>query len=375
MASNSFGSLFRITTWGESHGPAIGVVIDGCPAGLPLSEEDIQPMLDRRAPGVSSLTTPRKEQDKVQILSGVFEGVTTGAPISLIIWNKDGKSGSYNPVRHLLKPGHANFTYLAKYGVFDHRGSGRASGRETACRVAAGAVALKILTLCSVRIIAYVKRIGEIELSHVVEQDPELLKAQVTASPVSCPDPETSGSMVSLIETVRNEKDSVGGVIECRAFGLPAGLGDPIYEKIEATLAKGVLSIPAAKAVEFGAGFSSCRMRGSEHNDPFVKDSSGKIVTETNMAGGTLGGITTGMPLVFSAGFKPTSSIEKAQRTVDTSGEEKEFTLPEGSRHDPCIVLRAVPVIEAMTALCLVDALLLNRTSTVSLLSSKSSVH
>ncbi len=363
MASNSFGSIFRITTWGESHGPAIGVVIDGCPPNLPLSEEDIQPELDRRSPGKSPYTSPRKEEDQVQILSGTFEGVTTGAPISLIIWNKDVKTCSYDPIQNLLRPGHANFTYMTKYGVFDYRGGGRASARETACRVAAGAVAKKILSFFSIEVIAYIKEIGGIGFSDLNTQDLPLLKKAIHTSPILCPDLATETLIINLLEQEKKEGDSLGGIVECQAFGLLVGLGDPVYEKLEAILAKGILSIPASKGIEFGEGFQSARMRGSTHNDCFIKDSTGKIITETNHAGGLLGGISTGMPLVFRAAFKPTSSIKKEQKTVTLEGKEDYLNLPSNSRHDPCIAIRAVPVVEAMTALSLVDALLYHKTS------------
>lgn len=358
MASNSFGTLFRITTWGESHGPAIGVVIDGCPSNLPLSEKDIQSELDRRSPGKSPYTSPRKEDDQVQILSGVFEGVTTGAPISLIIWNKDAKSSSYHPIKDLLRPGHANFTYLAKYGVFDYRGGGRASARETACRVAAGAIAKKILSFFSIETIAYIKEIGGIGFSDIDTSDLPFLKKATQASPIFCPDSSKAASIITLLEKEQKEGDSLGGIVECQTFGLPIGLGDPVYEKLEAILAKGILSIPASKGIEFGEGFHSAKMRGSEHNDCFIKDSTGKIITKTNHAGGTLGGISTGMPLIFKTVFKPPSSIKKEQKTVTLEGIEETLQLPPNSRHDPCIAIRAVPVVEAMTALSLVDALL-----------------
>lgn len=361
MASNSFGSFFRITTWGESHGPAIGVVIDGCPPNLPLSEEDIQPELHRRSPGNSPHTSPRKEEDQVQILSGTFKGVTTGAPISLIIWNKDVKSSSYDPIQNLLRPGHANFTYIAKYGIFDYRGGGRASARETACRVAAGAVAKKILSFFSIEVIAYIKEIGGIAFSDLDTKNLSFLKKTIHASPIFCPNLDTETAIISLLE--QEKEDSLGGIVECQAFGLPVGLGDPVYEKLEAILAKGILSIPASKGIEFGEGFQSARMRGSTHNDYFTKDPQGKIITETNHAGGLLGGISTGMPLIFRAAFKPTSSIRKEQKTVTLEGEEDLLKLPLNSRHDPCIAIRAVPVVEAMTALSLVDALLSHNTS------------
>lgn len=358
MASNSFGTFFRITTWGESHGKAIGVVIDGCPPNLPLSEKDIQPDLDRRSPGNSPYTSPRQEKDIVEILSGVFQGVTTGAPISLIIWNEDKESSSYDPIKDLLRPGHANFTYLAKYGVFDYGGGGRASARETACRVAAGAIAKKILSFFSITIIAYIKEIGGLGFTDIDTNDFFSLKNSIDDSPIFCPDRAATANILACLEKAKQEGDSLGGIVECQAFGLPVGLGDPVYEKLEAVLAKGILSIPASKGIEFGEGFKAASMQGSFHNDCFIKDETGKVTTKTNHAGGTLGGISTGMPLIFRTVFKPTSSIQKKQETVSISGEKKELKLPTNSRHDPCIAIRAVPVVEAMAALSLVDALL-----------------
>jgi chorismate synthase len=327
---NSFGQIFRITTWGESHGKAIGVVIDGCPAGIEICEEEIQQELEKRAPGRSPLTSPRKEPDRAEILSGVFEGKTTGTPISIIIFNQDVDSSKYEPIKNLLRPGHANYTYLKKYGIFDYRGAGRASARETACRTAAGAIAKKFLLSLGIVPKAYIKEIGG-------RKDYE-----------------------EILHRAKEEGDSLGGVVEVEVSDLPAGLGEPIYHKIEALLAQAMLSLPACKGFEMGCGFAAARMRGSEHNDSFV--ALGK--TETNHAGGTLGGITNGMPLVFRVAFKPTSSIFKIQKTVTLEGEPANFELPVGSRQDPCIVLRAVSVVEAMTALVLADTLLLNRCCT-----------
>lgn len=330
MGSHSFGSIFRLTTWGESHGPAIGVVIDGCPAGLELSEGDLIPDLIRRAPGNSPFTSPRKEDDKPEILSGVFRGQTTGAPISIMIRNQNHDSSAYDASENVLRPGHANFTYLAKYGIFDHRGGGRASARETACRVAAGAVAKKLL-------------------SH--------FNITCTASLVKVGDAETPSEIEALLTRVKEEGDSIGGVVEFCAEGLPIGLGDPVYEKLEANLAKAMLSLPATKGFEIGEGFRSSKMRGSEHNDLY--ESCG--APATNHAGGTLGGISTGLPLVGRVVFKPASSIKKAQATVTTSGAQSVFELSPNAKHDPCVAIRAVPVVEAMVALVLADALLMNR--------------
>lgn len=363
MANNSFGNIFRITTWGESHGKAIGVVIDGCPAGLPLSDADIQSELLLRRAGMTPYTSPRGEQDQAEILSGVFEGKTTGAPISIIIHNKDSDSSKYEPIKHLLRPGHANFTYLEKYGIFDYRGGGRSSARETACRVAAGAVAKKILAHFGVLPLAFIREIGGIN-----SQDPDLTHPRKVLeatrnNPIFCPDSQAAERMMAAIEAAKQEGDSLGGIIECAIMALPIGLGDPVYEKLEANLAKAMLSIPATKGFEIGSGFKAASMKGSQHNDAFIVDDQGKVRTETNYAGGTLGGISTGMPIIFRVAFKPTSSIKKPQETVSLDKQASEFVLPEGSRHDPCVTIRAVPIVEAMAALVCVDALLMNRCS------------
>lgn len=329
MAGNSFGEVFRITTWGESHGKAIGVVVDGCPAGVDLSEEDLQIELTKRAPGQTPLTSPRQESDKAELLSGVFEGKTTGTPISIIIPNRDADSSKYEPLKDLNRPGHANYTYLKKYGIFDYRGGGRASGRETACRVAAGAVAKKFLHLYGIYPEAHLKEVGGRE------------------------------NYAEFLKKTQEEGDSLGGIVEVCVAHLPAGLGEPIYRKMEALLAQAMLSLPASKGFEMGAGFAAARMYGSEHNDCFIENG----ITETNHAGGTLGGITSGMPLLFRVAFKPPSSIVKRQKTTNLKGEPALFELPPGSRHDPCVAIRAVPVVEAMTALVLADTLLLNRCS------------
>lgn len=333
MGSNSFGTIFKITTWGESHGKAIGVVIDGCPAGLSIDERDINAALAKRAPGKSSCTSPRKEPDQAEILSGVFEGKTTGAPISIIIQNQDADSSKYEPIKDLLRPGHANYTYLEKYGVFDYRGGGRSSGRETACRVAAGAIAKKLLEHYNIKISAFLKQVGD-------EEDPS--------------------KMESLIEEIKAAGDSLGGVVEFQALDLPSGLGDPVYEKLEAKLASAMLSLPATKGFEIGCGFSAAALCGSLHNDAFTLDA-GVVKTKTNHAGGILGGISTGMPLIGRVAFKPASSIMKPQDTLTITNEPSTFELPAGSRHDPCVAVRAIPVVEAMLALVLADSLLLDR--------------
>lgn len=359
MASNSFGNVFKITTWGESHGKAMGVVIDGCPAGLEINEAEINVALAFRAPGKSPHTSPRKENDQAEILSGVFKGKTTGAPISILIPNKDADSSKYEPIQDLLRPGHANFTYLEKYGIFDYRGGGRASGRETVCRVAAGAIAKKFLKHFAIELTAYIKQIGKIEakpdLSNLAH-----LSELTYRSPVFCPDDQATIAMIAELELAKSEGDSLGGIVELLALSLPVGLGDPVYEKLEANLSHAMMSLPATKGFEIGSGFEAATMQGSEHNDTFIK-SQAKTQTQTNHAGGTLGGISTGMPLIARVVFKPTSSIQKLQKTLTTSGKDSAFRIPEGSRHDPCIAIRAVPVVEAMAALTLVDALLLNR--------------
>lgn len=362
MASNFFGQIFRITTFGESHGPGIGVVIDGCPAGLPLTIQDIEEQLAFRRPGTNAYTSPRKEADLAEILSGVFEGKTTGAPLTIFIRNKDVDSSSYEAIKELYRPGHANFTYLEKYGIFDYRGGGRSSARETAARVAAGAVAKKLLKRHQIECTAFVFEIGGIAIP-----DPDLahldtLREKTYASPIFCPDEKTAQAMMEKIAQAKEDNDSVGGIVACVAHA-PVGLGDPVYCKLEALLAFAMLSLPATKGFEIGSGFEAARMKGSEHNDLFTTDSEGHVHTASNCAGGTLGGISTGSPLFFKVAFKPPSSIKKPQATVNLKGEKVTLQLPETGRHDPCVAIRAVPIIEAMTALVLVDALLMNRSS------------
>jgi chorismate synthase len=361
MGSNSFGKIFKITTWGESHGKAVGVVIDGCPAGLEIEESEINAELALRGPGKNPYTSPRVEADQAEILSGMFEGKTTGAPICILIPNKDADPSKYEPIKELLRPGHANFTYLEKYGVFDYRGGGRASARETACRVAAGAIAKKFLSYHSIKITAYIKQIGTV-IADIEANDTEHFRSLTYQSPVFCPNAEAASAMTALLEKTKREGDSLGGLIEFVALGVPVGLGDPVYEKLEANLAHAMMSLPATKGFEIGSGFQSIAMPGSAHNDLFTNDS-GKVRTQTNHAGGTLGGISTGMPIIGRVAFKPTSSIMKPQETLTTSGEKGSITLPPGSRHDPCVAIRAVPIVEAMAALVLADALLLNRCS------------
>ncbi|NDH66998.1 MAG: chorismate synthase [Gammaproteobacteria bacterium] len=364
MASNSFGQLFRITTWGESHGKAIGVVIDGCPAGVAVSMEEINLALAIRAPGRNAYTSPRQETDHAEIFSGVFEGKTTGTPISIIIMNRDMKSNHYTALKDVLRPGHANYTYLQKYGPnYDYRGGGRASARETACRVAAAAIAKKILSHYGIQTCAYLSTVGAVQVDNLGVSVSDL-RAKIDNSPIFCPDELAAQAMQNVIHNAKESGDSVGGVVTFLATGLPVGLGDPVYEKLEANLAKAMLTLPASKGFEIGKGFQAAHMLGSEHNDLFTQ-SEQQVQTQTNHAGGTLGGISTGMPLLGRVAFKPTSSIRKPQATVNLDGQATVLTLPEGSRHDPCVAIRAVPVVDAMCALVLVDALLMQRCATL----------
>lgn len=339
-----FGTLLTITTFGESHGPAVGVVLDGCPPGVPLDEGVIQRDLDRRRPGQSAVTTQRSEPDTVEILSGVFEGVTTGASIALVVRSVDARPQDYSELKDLFRPGHADYTYWQKYGVRDYRGSGRSSGRETIGRVAAGAVARRILERERIQVQAYTVQVGDI-----VARDRDL--AWIEQNPVRCPDRDAAVSMETLILAARDAGDSLGGVVEILATGAPAGLGDPVMDKLEASLAWGLMSIPAVKGFEVGEGFASARMRGSVMNDRMTADG-----FASNHAGGILGGISTGAPIVARIAVKPPSSIAISQSTVSRSGEPREFAIK--GRHDPCLCPRVVPVAEAMTCLVLADALL-----------------
>jgi chorismate synthase len=346
VPGSSFGRILTVSTFGESHGPGVGAVLDGVPPGLPLSLEDIQRDLDRRRPGQSAVTTPRSESDRVEILSGVFEGRATGTPIALLIRNESMRSSDYDSLKDLFRPGHADFTYQAKYGLRDWRGSGRASGRETAARVAAGAVAKRILAARGVAILGYALEIDGVRASRV---DP----AEIERNPVRAPDPEAAALMVERIERARADNDSVGGIVEVVAAGCPAGLGDPVFDKLEALLAHALMSVGGVRGVEVGAGFQAARMRGSAFNDELL-DGAGR--TRTNNAGGIVGGISNGMDVVLRAVMRPTASIARQQRTVDRTG--KETAVRVEGRHDPCIVPRVVPVLEAMTALVLADCLL-----------------
>jgi chorismate synthase len=360
MASNRFGNIFAITTWGESHGKAIGVVIDGCPAGLELSVDDINASLALRAPGRNAHTSPRKETDRAEIFSGVFEGKTTGAPISIIVFNHDADSDKYLPIKDALRPGHANFTYLAKYGVFDYRGGGRSSARETIGRVAAGSVAKKLLERLGIQVGAFLSQVGSVRAQADMLQDMAALRRAVYESSIFCPDRKAANEMIEQIEAAKLAGDSLGGIVTFIVNPIRAGLGDPIYEKLEANLAKAMMSLPASKGFEIGSGFKAAEMKGSEHNDVFIEQN-GKISTRTNFAGGVLGGISTGMLLEGRVAFKPTSSIMRQQETVTLEGEKIAFNLPEGSRHDPCVAIRAVPIVEAMAVLVLADAVLMDR--------------
>lgn len=352
MAGSIFGKFFTITTWGESHGPALGVVIDGCPAGLPLSEEDIQPFLDRRKPGTSAVTTARKEDDRVRILSGVFEGRTTGTPISLMIENTSQHSKDYGNIANTYRPGHADYTYDEKYGFRDYRGGGRSSGRETAARVAAGAVAIKILDQLGIRINAYTRSIGNIEID-----DNAIDLSYARSSAVCMPDPESEKKALDYIAECRENKDSVGGCIECRIENVPAGIGEPVFDKLDADLGKALFSIGAVKAVEIGAGCRAAKMQGSENNDQFYMED-GKVAFKSNNAGGILGGISSGAPILIRAYIKPTPSIYQPQETI--TKEHQNTTLTIEGRHDPVIVPRAVVVVESMCALTILDQMLAN---------------
>lgn len=351
------GQLFRVTTYGESHGGGLGAIIEGCPPGIPIDVHALQADLDRRRPGASALTSPRKETDTASIHSGIFEGKTLGTPIGLTIPNKDADPSAYRPFRDTYRPSHADFTYMAKYGRRDWRGGGRASARETACRVAAGAVARQILHhLAQIEIVAWVHQVGSI---HAPDIDVlSINRAQVDRHDVRCPDAQAAAEMASLIRTVRAEKDTIGGVVRCIARNVPAGLGAPVFDKLEADLAKACMSIPAAKGFASGMGFDAATMRGSAHNDPFIQTSGG-TKTSTNHSGGIQGGISNGMPIDLRVAFKPVATIFQTQQTVNEAGQATTLT-PRG-RHDPCVLPRAVPIVEAAVALVLCDHLLRQR--------------
>lgn len=353
---NSFGKIFRITTFGESHGPAIGVTIDGCPAGLSVDEAFIQSELARRKPGQSRITTQRKEEDTVEILSGVFEGKTTGTPIAMLIRNQDQRSKDYSHIAETFRPSHADFTYEAKYGNRDYRGGGRSSARETAARVAAGAIAKALLKTSGVTISAFVSQVGEIRAPHYTELD----LSQTESNIVRCPHPPTAERMIELIDQVRLDRDTIGGIVTCVIQNTPVGLGEPVFDKLHAELGKAMLSINAVKGFEYGSGFGGIHLRGSQHNDEFFRDGD-RIRTRTNHSGGIQGGISNGEDIFFNVAFKPVATIMQDQTTVDKSGNEA--VVSGKGRHDPCVLPRAVPIVESMAALVLADFFLRNRTS------------
>jgi chorismate synthase len=353
--SSTLGTLFRVTTFGESHGKAVGAILDGCPANFALTEADIQPQLDRRRPGQSALTTPRDETDRVTILSGTENGVTLGTPIGLSVNNRDQRPGDYGDMTTVPRPSHADYTYLMKYGVKASSGGGRSSARETIGRVAAGAIAEKWLKtrFGSVSIVAYVSSVEKITAPEIAAEG--LTREQVDSNPVRCPDAETAHKMIAAIEKARDEKDSLGGTLTCICRGFPAGLGEPVFDKLEAKLAQAMLSIPAVKGFEIGSGFAGTLMHGSQHNDAFVQKD-GRLGTKTNYSGGVQGGISNGEPVVFRIAIKPVATIGRAQETVSLNGQP--VTLEAKGRHDPCVLPRAVPIVEAMAALVLADAAL-----------------
>ncbi len=353
MTGSTFGRCFSITTWGESHGKAVGVIVDGVPSGIMLDDLDVQKMLDRRRPGTSRFSTARQESDTVSILSGVFEGRTTGTPISLMVNNSDHRSADYSAIKDIFRPGHADYTYLAKYGIRDYRGGGRSSGRETIGRVAAGAIASKLLEQLGISICAYTRSIGNITVSDVDFDE-------ISKNPLYMPDEKAAREAAEYIDSVMKEGDSVGGVVECVVNNLPAGLGDPVFSRLDANLAAAMLSIGASKGFEIGDGFAAASLKGSEDNDEF-SGNGGTVKKLSNHSGGVLGGISDGSDLVFRVAFKPTPSISREQNTVSTSGEDRRISIK--GRHDPVIVPRAVVVVEAMAAIVICDALLSNVTS------------
>lgn len=347
---STYGKIFNISTFGESHGKAIGVVIDGCPSNIHFDEAFIQQQLDRRKPGQSRITTQRKEGDGFQVLSGVFEGKTTGTPIAMVIFNEDQRSKDYSHIADSFRPSHADYTYSAKYGNRDYRGGGRSSARETAARVAAGAVAQQVLKSLGIEINAYVNQVGKLKLEKSY-QDLDLSKTYENAA--RCPDPDMAQQMFDYIDETRKKGDSIGGVINCVAKGVPAGWGEPVFDKLHAELGKAMLSINAVKGFDYGSGFEGTELYGSQHNDEFYTDSEGKVRTKSNHAGGILGGISNGEDIYFRVAFKPTATIMIDQESVDKNGNA--ITVSGKGRHDPCVLPRAVPIVEAMAALVLVD--------------------
>jgi chorismate synthase len=356
MSGSTYGTSFMISTWGESHGEGIGVVVDGCPAGLPLKEEDIQAFLNRRKPGQNKFSTPRKEEDKVQLLSGIFEGRTTGTPISMIVFNENQRSSDYAKIAGYYRPGHADYTYDRKYGFRDYRGGGRSSGRETIGRVAAGAVASAILKELGISVYAYTRSIGPVMIDYQ-----NCRKDYTTASPLYMPDPDASKRAEEYVLELLKDKNSVGGTIECIVSGMPAGIGQPVFDKLDAALAKAVMSIGAVKGVEIGDGFAVAGRSGAENNDSFHYDDTGRLIKLTNHAGGILGGISDGSEIILRAAIKPTPSIARPQQTVNQEKENVNVEIL--GRHDPVIVPRAVVVVESMVAITLVDQLFLGMTA------------
>lgn len=354
---NSFGRIFRISTFGESHGLGLGVVIEGCPAGLLIDEEFIRNEMQRRKPGQSKITTQRKEEDEFQILSGVFEGKATGTPIGLVIMNTDQKSKDYSHIADKFRPSHADYTYFEKYGIRDYRGGGRSSARETAARVAGGAIAKMLLKHYGVSIQAYVSQVGDLKLEKSYQ---ELDLAQTEENIVRCPDPVMAEKMIEYIDEVRKSRDTVGGIVSCVAQGVPPGLGEPVFDRLHAELGKAMLSINAVKGFEYGSGFEGVKMRGSDHNDAYYQDVD-RVRTRTNNSGGIQGGISNGEDIYFNVAFKPVATIMQDQESVNESGDS--VTVSGKGRHDPCVVPRAVPIVEAMAALVLADYLLISRTN------------
>jgi len=357
MAGNSFGQLFRITTFGESHGGAVGVVVDGCPPGIEITVEEIQKALDRRKPGQSAITTPRAEKDSIKILSGYFEGKTTGTPMLLIAYNEDTRSEDYSELMKAYRPSHADYTYEAKYGFRDWRGSGRASARETLARVAAGAIAQKYLKeKTSIECLSFVEQVGDIKAN--VDFETVQMK-DIESNIIRCPDQKTAEKMISLVEKIKADGDSIGGVIRGVIRNVPTGLGEPVFDKLNADLGKAMLSINAVKGFEIGSGFEGTKMRGSEHNDTLYTDESRHIRTKTNNAGGVVGGISNGESIHFRVAFKPVSTIGKEQETV--TRDKKPTKMSAAGRHDPCVLPRAVPIVDAMSALVMTDHFLRNK--------------
>ena len=356
-----YGKIFQISTFGESHGAAVGVVVTGCPAGVNFDLEFIQSELDRRKPGQSRITTQRKEADSLEVVSGVFEGKTTGTPIAMLVWNGDQRSKDYSHIADQFRPSHADYTYQEKYGVRDYRGGGRSSARETVARVAAGALAKLVLQQLGVKITAYVSQVGTMKLTTPVEQL-DLAVAETNA--VRCPDAKLAAEMFTYIDEIRKQGDSVGGVVSAYITGCPIGLGEPVFDKLHAELGKAMLSINAVKGFEYGSGFDGVELRGSQHNDIIVKDEAGKVSTLTNHSGGSQGGISNGEPIYFRVGFKPVATIMQDQDSLNESGEK--IVVSGKGRHDPCVVPRAVPIVEAMSAIVLLDFYLRNRLTKLS---------